>query len=81
MHKAARASGQVFGFGVSGSSPSSSYIPILRSMSAQRLLIGLAGLLMLTLSTSAVEIISIDWNTDLGVMVVELGSFPAWGEW
>ena len=41
----------------------------------------LAALLLLSLPASGTQITSFSWNTDLGVMVVSLDSFPGWGGW
>ena len=54
---------------------------MLVSMSAKRWMAVLAVLFFVSLSAGSVEILSVDWNAGLGVMVVELDAFPAWGGW
>ncbi|MBN1858398.1 right-handed parallel beta-helix repeat-containing protein [Candidatus Bipolaricaulota bacterium] len=54
---------------------------MLVSMGVKRLMAVLAVLFFVSLSAGAVEILSVDWNAGLGVMVVELDAFPAWGGW
>ena len=54
---------------------------MLHTMRVGRLLAVSGGLLLFSFCVGAVEIVSIDWDDGLGVIVVELDTFPSWGGW